>query len=101
MKIAVATDQEDINAPISPHFGRASYFLIFDADGHLLEAISNAPPLEAHGAGHRAARSLADAGITHVIAGHIGPKAEADLAAAGIEMFEHEGRAIDTVHELR
>lgn len=100
MKIAVATNAEDINAQINPHFGRAPYFLVFDADGRLLEVISNAPPLEAHGAGHRAARSLVDAGITHVIAGHIGPKAEADLVAAGVKIFEHEGRAIDAVREL-
>ena len=101
MKIAVATNQEDVNAQISPKFGRAAYFLIFDADDHLLNVISNSPSPEAHGVGHRAAQSLIDAGVTHVIAGHIGPEAESDLGAAGIEIFEHKGRAIDAVRELR
>jgi predicted Fe-Mo cluster-binding NifX family protein len=43
---------------------------------------------------------LVDAGVTHVIAGHFGTQAAADLAAAGIEMFAHEGRAVDAVREL-
>ena len=101
MKIAVATSQEDINSPVSPKFGRAKYFLIFDGDGHLLEVISNAPPGDARGVGHRAAQTLVDLGVTHVIAGHIGFEAAADLSQAGIEVFEHKGRAIDAVHEVR
>jgi predicted Fe-Mo cluster-binding NifX family protein len=100
MKIAVATSQEDANSPISPKFGRAAYFLIFDGDAHLLDVIANAPPPEARGVGHRAADMLVDAGVTHVIAGHFGTQAAADLAAAGIEMFAHEGRAVDAVREL-
>ena len=100
MKIAVATEQQDVNAEISRNFGRSAYFLIFDADGNLLDMISNAPPSHARGAGHRAAKILKDLGVTHVIAGHFGPEAEADLGDAGIEIFKHAGRANNAVREL-
>ena len=40
-KIAVATDEKAANAPVSNRMGRSPFYLLFDGQGRLVEAIEN------------------------------------------------------------
>ena len=90
MKIAVPSDD---GTTIAPHFGRARYFVMFDAnEGKILqkELIENNPyhddPTHEHGSHHsheRLVSMLSDSEV--IIARGMGKRAVADLAQAGIK----------------
>jgi predicted Fe-Mo cluster-binding NifX family protein len=88
MKIAIsAAADTGLAAPFDGRFGRAAYFTIIETDTDTAETLANAAVNAAGGAGTQAARFIAEQGVQAVISGHIGPKAERALAAAGIAMF--------------
>jgi predicted Fe-Mo cluster-binding NifX family protein len=73
---------------MDPRFGRSPWFILFDpSNPEEIEAISNDDSTGmAHGAGIQTAQMLADRGVEVVITGRVGPKAQATLDAAGIEV---------------
>ena len=86
MKIAISAQQPNLDAPVDPRFGRAAYFLIVETDDDSFEAIDNATNVDASGgAGTRSAERVAQAGARWVLSGDVGPKAQAALAAGGIQ----------------
>ena len=93
MKIAVATDEKNENAEISEKAGRASYYLIFDEEGALLETISNPFSQGGGGAGLGVSKMLADKSVDIVVAGRFGENMEGDLKSRGLKFFEKSGEA--------
>ena len=77
--------------------GRAPYYLIFDLDGKLFEAVANPYAGAASGAGGSTADFLAEKKVNMVIAGRFGSKMAAALKAADIKYIEKQGIAIDVI----
>lgn len=87
MKIAVSSQGPAPTDAFDQRFGRAPYFLIYDTASDSWSAFDNTENREAQsGAGIGAATKVAETGATTVITGHVGPKAERALQAAGIKI---------------
>lgn len=87
MQIAVSADGRDLDALISPHFGRAPTFVFVNTETLDVKAEAN-PGIETpRGAGIQAAQFIADRGAEAVLTGTIGPNAYETLQAAGIPVF--------------
>jgi predicted Fe-Mo cluster-binding NifX family protein len=78
-------DGADLTADVGERFGRARRFLLVrgGAEG-TVEAVDNPSCEVAQGAGPAAASFLQRRGVTTVLAGQFGPKAEQVLRAGGI-----------------
>lgn len=88
MKIAVSANGPDVEAQVSPQFGRAPFFLLVDSDTMEWEVISNEHSLQMpHGAGIQAAAQVARCHAGTILTGHCGPKAFHTLQAAGIKVI--------------
>jgi len=88
VKIAVSANGPDLQAQVDPRFGRAPYILLIDADKGEVEALSNAPNLQAaQGAGVQTAALVARHQPAAVLTGNCGPKAFQILEAAGIQVI--------------
>jgi predicted Fe-Mo cluster-binding NifX family protein len=89
--ITVLTD-DGMDALIDERFGRASFFLLVDADNHeLFESLKNDMQDAVHGAGTSTASMVAEKGITDVISGQFGPKASSALNQMGVRMWMASG----------
>jgi predicted Fe-Mo cluster-binding NifX family protein len=76
---------------MDPRFGRAAKFVIMDADSGTTEVVDNSEGVAAaHGAGIAAAQLMAQRGVSCVVTGRVGPKAERALEAAGIRIVTGE-----------
>lgn len=92
MKIAISSPGPDLAAPVDPRFGRASGFLLVDAESGATEYVNNEQNLNlAQGAGIQSAMNVAKAGAQAVITGHVGPKAYAALSKGNIGVYLREG----------
>lgn len=80
MKIAVAV----VGDEVSPHFGHAPVFAIFSVDAGRVEREDIPSPGHEPGRLPALMRSM---GITHVIAGGMGPRAVDHFCDAGIEVI--------------
>lgn len=101
MKIAITAGGNNLDAPMDPRFGRASCFIIYDAENGQFQAVDNAQNLNAaQGAGIQAAETIARTGATHLITGHCGPKAFRALLAAGIQVYNIEADTVRTALDL-
>lgn len=88
MKIAVSAQGPSLESPVDPRFGRAKTFVVFDTETRQATALDNQLNLNAsHGAGIQAARAVAEAGVSALITGNVGPKAVAALRAAPIDIY--------------
>lgn len=103
MKIVVSAKAETVESEVDPRFGRAACFLVFDTGREGCQAVSNrGVQAAAHGAGIQAAETVCRLGADAVISGHVGPKAFAVLAAAGVKVYHTDPRPVqDAVEAFR
>lgn len=88
MKAAVSAQENHLDSPTDPRFGRARYFLIVDIDSLDYDVILN-PNLNAvGGAGIQSAQLVIKKGVESVITGSCGPNAFRVLRAADIDVYE-------------
>lgn len=80
MKIAVST----MNGVVDAHFGHCKEFLVFRVEGEKLFDEPAIPSLEGCGCKSGVASVLAQAGVTHLVAGNMGEGAVRVLGANGI-----------------
>ncbi len=99
VKIAVAADSKAKTATISRLAARASFFLFFDGNGKLLEAVENPSKDLSGGAGLSAAKFLADKKTTLLVSENVGRKMKQGLADYQVEYIERKGVAHDVVQE--
>ena len=88
MKIAITAQTPDLDGLVDPRFGRAKYFVVFDAATgehsiHDNEQNLNAP----QGAGIQTAQKISELQAKVVLTGHVGPKAFRTLEAAEIIVY--------------
>jgi predicted Fe-Mo cluster-binding NifX family protein len=84
--VAVAVvEGSDLSTEVGAHFGRSPRFILVRGGAELsVQAIENPNVEAAHGAGPATASLLIREGVTAVVAGQFGPKAETALRAGGI-----------------
>ena len=99
LKIAVAADSKEKTTTISELAARSPFFLFFDANGNLVEAVENPLKDLSGGAGPRAAEFLAGRGTTLLISENVGNKMKQALADYQIEYIEKKGVIDDVVQE--
>jgi len=75
LKVAVSSTGPDLDATVSPRFGRCPYFVIVETATMGYEAITNNSANNASGAGIAAAQEVASRGIDAVLTGRFGPNA--------------------------
>ncbi len=86
MKVAVSSMGPDLDATVSPRFGRCPYFVIVETATMGYEAIPNTSANSPSGAGIAAAQEVASRGIDAVLTGRFGPNASQVLSQVGIKM---------------
>jgi predicted Fe-Mo cluster-binding NifX family protein len=87
MKIAISASERTVDGLVDPRFGRARFFLIVDSDSGAVEVLDNSSSTELpHGAGIATVEALVRRGVTAVVTGQVGPKAETGLRAAGLDI---------------
>lgn len=101
MKIAIASLGKEEDSEISDQAARAPYFLIFDEEGNLIEALENIHADRARNAGGSAARLLAQKGINLFIAGNVGGRMAGILEAEGVKYQSKTGNAKEVVQNMK
>ncbi|PIE75234.1 MAG: hypothetical protein CSA18_00860 [Deltaproteobacteria bacterium] len=98
MKMAIASKGKDLSSEVDERFGRADFFLITDKNGEIIdEVIKNESKNNTTGAGTNAASLIAEKNVSLLIAGNLGPKAEAVINAAGIKFMSFAGKIRDAL----
>jgi len=98
--IGIGAEGATMESAVSEVAGRASYFLIVDAEGILLEALENPYKDNRGSAGVSAADFFAERNVTLVIAGRFGNKMKAALKAKEIAYMEFAGVVADAVAQV-
>lgn len=99
MKICITAQQNNLNSPIEPRFGRCRYFVIFDDKTQQYEAVKNTAISAAGGAGIKATQLLIDNQVDTLITGRIGPKAMNALETTNIQVILNASGLIKNVLE--
>jgi predicted Fe-Mo cluster-binding NifX family protein len=84
MKIVISSQGEDLEAAISPVFGRCPTFLFVDTETGQFEAVANPAISQGGGAGVQAAQFVVEHGAQAVLSGNLGPNAFDVLLAAEV-----------------
>ena len=101
-KFAIAADGNELSAEIAKLAGIAPFFHIYDENGNLLEVLPN-PHLDMeYGIGPACAATLADMGVTVLVARKVpGPKMEEVLIARQVRIVRRLGTVQEVVNELK
>ena len=99
-RIAVASEEKTLTAPVSEQAARCSYYLIFNSAGKYVEVINNPYKDARGGAGPSAANFLAQKGVTLVVAETFGNKMIAAMETKNIKYFEIKGNADEAVKKV-
>ncbi|MBI2202442.1 MAG: hypothetical protein HYU41_01110 [Candidatus Rokubacteria bacterium] len=100
-KIAVATEGDTPAASVSAQAGFSPYFLLFDKDGTLLEAMKNPVQTGGMGSGTAVVDSLAGKGATVLVAQGFGSRIVQYMDGKGMKHFEYKGTAAEAVKGAR
>lgn len=87
MKIALSCVGKEINDMLDSRFGRCSYFLIYDSEQELVNAVENKGQSAGGGAGISAAQQMIDNDVEAVITGNMGPNAYNLICSSGIKVY--------------
>ncbi len=101
-KFAIAADGDQLSAEVAKLAGVAPFFHVYDEKGTLLEVLPN-PHLDMeYGIGPACAATLADMGVTVLVARKVpGPKMEKVLIARQVRIVRRLGTVQEVVNELR
>lgn len=94
--IAVAASDKTVSASVSSQAGRSPYFLLFDKQSALVEAVDN-PYKDAGNAGIPTLDFLASKGVKVLVAEGFGSKIVEVMKSKGIRPVEFKGNAKDAI----
>jgi len=101
-KFAIAADGDQSSAEIAKLAGIAPFFHLYDINGNLLEVLPNPHLNMEYGIGPACAATLADMGVTVLIARKIpGPKMDDVLKAREVRIARRLGTVQDVANELK
>jgi len=92
-RIAVAAGGKDLTSTVSDVAARSPYFLIFDENGRLLEAVENPHRERAVNAADSVMAFLAEKKVKMIVAGDFGRKMIRKMESKGMWPLEFEGAA--------
>jgi len=95
--LAVAADGATATAQVGTTAARSPYFLLFDRDGELVEAVENPYVAEGRNAGPKVVDFLSAKGIHTVIAGEFGAKMIAAMQQKDMAFHTATGPAADAI----
>ena len=102
MKIGVTANGADLDAPVSPVFGRCPFYVLVDTETLGFEAIENPAVTASGGAGIQAAQFIIARGVQAVVAGNVGPNAFGVLQAASVPVYPcHEETVAQAVEAFK
>lgn len=102
MKVVIPVESKNDDASVCPSFGRAPFFMIFDAETQKADFIDNAAANSQGGAGIKASQILVDSGAKVLITYRCGQNAADVLKAGGITIYKAEnGSAKDNVQKYK
>lgn len=103
MKIAISSEGPGLDNRLDPRFGRAAGFMLCDLETGQTEYVDNEQNLSLpQGAGIQSAQTVASAGASAVVTGHMGPKAFLALEKGGIKVFlGGEGSVADNLEAYK
>jgi predicted Fe-Mo cluster-binding NifX family protein len=87
MKVVVSSQGDDVDALVSPVFGRCPTYVFVDTATMELEALPNPAMSQGGGAGIQAAQYVVSKGAEAVLSGNLGPKAFDVLQAASVPSY--------------
>lgn len=99
MKIVITANNNTINAPFSPRFGRCAYFIVADTETREWKAFQNPASNAGGGAGPQAVQFITEQGAQAVVSGRYGPNAFTALKASGLRAFTGRGRTVEEALE--
>ena len=94
MKIAVTVNGRDLDAPLSPIFGRCATYVLVDPETMTYEVIDNPAVSASGGAGVQAAQFVIERGAEAVITGNVGPNAFGVFQAGGASVYLVKGGTV-------
>lgn len=95
MKVAIPVNENNCKEIVSPSFGRAPYYYIYDTMTKSGSFINNIAAQSAGGAGIKAAQLLVDNGVKIVIAPRYGENAAKVLLDANIKVFKNIAGSVE------
>lgn len=99
-KIAIASDGETIDSQVGYQGARSPWFLFFDQEGQLLEALENPHRYTRGNAGIKCAELLAEHEITVFVAGNVGEKMASALESNNITFIAFTGSVEDAIKHV-
>jgi len=91
MRIVVSSTGSDLEAQVSPVFGRCPVYLFVDTETMQYEAVPNPGASMAGGAGIQAAQFVIGRGAQAVLSGNVGPNAFQVFQTAGVPLYNVSG----------
>ena len=99
MSIAISSQGTSPDSSIDEHFGRCSYFVIFNPEDNKFTHVPNPGKQASGGAGALAANVLAENKVGLVFSVEYGPKAINALEAMGIDFRKIEDKTL-TIRQI-
>lgn len=100
MKIIVTANGTDLDAPVSPIFGRCPTYLFVDTETLDFEVVENPAVSAPGGAGIQAAQFVIERGAQAVLTGNVGPNAANVLQAADVPIYLIPGGTVKQIVEM-
>jgi predicted Fe-Mo cluster-binding NifX family protein len=94
VEIVVTANGTDLDAPVSPLFGRCPACVFVDPETMHLEAVENPATGTLRGAGFQAAEIVVERGVQAVVTGNVGPNAFKVLQASGVPVYLSSGGTV-------
>lgn len=102
MKVVASATGDDLDAAVSPVFGRCPFYLFVDTETMEWSAVANPAMGASGGAGIQAAQFVVEQGAQAVLTGNVGPNAMDVLDAAGVGVYPvAQGTVREAVESFR
>ena len=99
MKLILSAQGPGLDSHFEEHFGRCSWFILFDSESGEVESFPNPAANSTSGAGAQASQFITNKGAQAVISGRFGPHAFRALSSAGTEMYYADENLVKEVLE--
>lgn len=86
MKVAITSTGNSLESQLDSHFGRCSYFVVYDTESQSVEFIPNPNREKVEGAGSASVQLIASKGATKVVSGEFGAKVKAIFDSLKIQL---------------
>ena len=102
MQVVVSSTGDNLDAPVSPVFGRCMFFLFVDTETMDCRTVANPATGASGGAGIQAAQFVTREGAEAIVSGNLGPNAMRVISTASVPFYSvMGGTAREAVEALK